>query len=253
MPRVSFSTGVLVRPLASRAPVQPAAAGAPNRNGTSAIDRRTSLLATAAPSRVGTTPMAAAAGTSHGLSGSTSMAPPTRLRPAPRTRLSANSVSVGRNLNRRALQAPPRMPTVSPPTSRAYFSFGLCDPLPDQTVSPASAPQAVLLANQSACAASGRTPKRVSPQAVPPPITAPALPSRVTTPTPFCCASSDSPAPHRPPAAIEVVMASAVPSRSTQGRAGARGRGCDSSTADERRRAVGARARDPGPFGDFTA
>ena len=90
-------------------------------------------------------------------------------------------------------------------------------------VSPARVPQPVLLANHSDWAALGRSPNRVSPQAVPPPITAPALPSRVTTPTPFCWASNDSPLPHNPPAAIEVVIASAVPSRSIHGLGGGGG------------------------------
>src|SRR5688572_16771770 len=108
-------------------------------------------------------------------------------RPAPSTRLFASTVCSGVHCQRRAPKMPPAIPTVSPATSRPYLSLRLSEPLPDQAISPASDPQAVLVVYHSAWEVVGRMPKRVRPQAVPPPMTAPAPPSSATTPTLSCC------------------------------------------------------------------
>ena len=117
----------------------------------------------------------------------------------------------------RAPQMPATTPAVSPPTRRPYFSFRLSEPEPAQAINPASVPQPVELANHIACSGVGRSPKRVRPQAVPPPITAPAVPTSITTPGLSCCPSKESPPPHTVPAMMDVVTASAVPSGGDDG------------------------------------
>src|SRR5260221_7868900 len=90
-------------------------------------------------------------------------------------------------------------------------------------VSPARAPQALTLAYQAACDIVGANPKRASPQAVPPPITAPAVPVSRRALGLSCWPSSARLDIRVAAAMLEAATESAVPSTGPAGRMAAGG------------------------------